>query len=192
MGWLRRLFGKTKFPGVEYQVKYAFTVGGVDYYEMDDLMNQPFERAVTCLTYYGEFNQRVSREYLIKYVEAMKKALEMVPGQPVKIPDAVNMVRNLEERINFIIDGDLAYKLASVVFFDKSENPAVYDPTYNQKKIDFWKKEATAKEFFFTQPLLKLIPFLKDYEENFENYLMVTEALKGQHLTNLTRVLSEN
>lgn len=192
MGWLRRLFGKTKFPGVEYQVKYAFTVGGVDYYEMDDLMNQPFERAVTCLTYYGEFNQRVSREYLIKYVEAMKKALEMVPGQPVKIPDAVNMVRNLEERINFIIDGDLAYKLASVVFFDKSENPAVYDPTYNQKKIDFWKKEASAKEFFFTQPLLKLIPFLKDYEENFENYLMVTEAIKGQHLTNLTRVLSEN
>jgi hypothetical protein len=192
MRWWRKLFGKTKFPGVDYQVKYAFTVGGVDYYEMDDLMNQPFERAVTCLTFYGEFNQRVDRDYLAKFIEGMKKALEMVPGQPVKIPDAVNLVRNLEDRLSFIIDADLAYKLASVVYFDKSENSAVYDFKYNQRKIDFWKKEATAKEFFFMQPLQKLIPFLKDFEANFDTYLMVTEAVKGQHLKNISQLLSKN
>lgn len=192
MGWLRRLFGKNKFPGVDYQTKYAFTVGGVDYYEMDDLINQPFERGVTCLAFYEEFNQRVSRDYLKKHTEAMDKALEIVPGKALGVVDAQLLNRNLKERMSWIIDGELAYKLASVVYFDKSENPQVYDHAYNQKKIEFWKKEASAKEFFFMQPLIKLIPFLKDYEENFETYLIVTEAIKAQHLKNVSQVLSKN
>jgi hypothetical protein len=79
-----------------------------------------------------------------------------------------------------------------VVFFDKSENPAVYDFKYNQKKIEFWKKEASAKQFFFMLPLQRLIPFLKDYEKNFDTYLMVTEAVKAQHLKNISQVLSKN
>ncbi len=192
MAWWNRLFGKNKFPRVEYQTKYAFTVGGVDYYEMDDLLNLPYERAVTCLAFYEEFNQRVNREYLVKHVEAMEKALQIVPGQPLGITDATMLTRYLKERLNFIIDGDLAYKLASVVYFDKTENPTVYDPKYNQAKIAFWKKEATAKEFFFMQPLQKLIPFLKDYESNLETYLQVTELVKSQHLTSVSQMLSRN
>lgn len=192
MAWWHRIFKTTKFPGVEYQTKYAFTLGGVDYYEMDDLMNQPYERAVTCLTFYEEFNQRVNRAYLEKHVEAMEKALQVVPGQPLAIADATMLVRYLKDRLNFIIDGDLAYKLASVVYFDKTENPAVYDPKYNQGKIAAWKKEATANEFFFMQPLQKLIPFLKDSEQNLEIYLQVTEAVKAQHLTSISRVLSKS
>lgn len=192
MHWLRKIFGRTKFPGVDYQVKYAFTVKGVDYYEMDDLMNQPYERAVTCLIYYEEFNQRVTRDYLLQHVKAVSKALQVVPGQALDYGKAIQLNKNLEERLNWIIDGDLAYKLASVVFFDKNENPSVYDHAYNQKKIAFWKKEATAKDFFFTQPLLKLIPFLKDYESNLETYLAVTESVKQLQQKNLTEYLSKN
>lgn len=191
MAWWHRLFGKTKFPGVEYQTKYAFTVGGVDYYEMDDLINAPYERGVTCLTYYSEFNQRVDRDYLLKHTEAVDKALEMVPGKPVGVTDAALLNRNLKDRLAWIIDGDLAYKLASVVFFDKNENPTVYDPKYNADKIAFWKKEASVKEFFFSVPMLRLIPFLKGYEENLETYLMVTEKLKSQYLNDILRVLSK-
>lgn len=192
MNWLRKLFGKTKFPGVDYQVKYAFTVKGVDYYEMDDLMNQPYERAVTCLAFYAEFNQRVDREYLLKHVEAVDKALRVVPGQALDYGKAIQLNKHLKERLNWIIDGDLAYKLASVVFFDKNESPIVYDHAYNQKKIDFWKKEASAKEFFFTQPLKRLIPFLEDLDENFQTYLMVTEAVKAQHQKELLESQSKN
>ena len=192
MRWWRKLFGKTKFPGVEYQTRYAFTVGGVDYYEMDDLINQPFERGVTCLTFYAEFNQRVDRDYLLKHAEATDKALATIPGQAVGLTDAVILNRNLKDRLKWIIDGDLAYKLASVVFFDKNENPTVYDPAYNQKKIDFWKKNASVKEFFFSVPMLRLIPFLSGYEENLETYLRVTEQIKAQHLQFISQVLSKN
>lgn len=167
-------------------------VGGVRYYEMDDLINQPFERAVTCLTFYEEFNQRVNREYLLKYVDAMLKALQVVPGQALAISDATVLTKNLKDRLNWIMDADLAYKLASVIYFDKHENPVVYDPKYNQEKIAFWKKEAGVKEFFFMLPLQKLMPFLKDFEQNFETYLAVTEQLKGQHLTNISQALSRN
>lgn len=192
MGWFNKLFGRKKFPGVDYQIKEAFMVGGVRYYEMDDLINQPFERAVTCLTFYEEFNQRVNREYLLKYVDAMLKALQVVPGQALAISDATVLTKNLKDRLNWIMDADLAYKLASVIYFDKHENPVVYDPKYNQEKIAFWKKEAGVKEFFFMLPLQKLMPFLKDFEQNFETYLAVTEQLKGQHLTNISQALSRN
>jgi len=192
MRWWRKLFGRTKFPGVDYQIKEAFVIGGRQYYEMDDLINQPFERAVTCLTFYEEFNQRVTRDYLLKYVEAMEKSLQVVPGKALAITDATVLTRNLKDRLNWIIDADTAYKLASVIYFDKNENPVIYDPKYNQEKIAFWKKEAGAKEFFFMLPLQKLMPFLKDFEENFEIYLEVTEKLKGQHLTNISQALSRN
>lgn len=193
MNWLRRLFAKKdKFPGIEYPIREAFTIKGRTFYEMDDLMNAPYERGVTCLTYYAEFNQRVDRDYLLKHVEAVDKLLELTPNKPVDLYKVKQLNTNLKDRLTWLMDADLAYKLASVVFFDKNENPAVYDFKYNQEKIAFWKKEMAAKEFFFMLPLQKLIPFLSDYEENLDSYLKVTEQIKGHYQQNILQVLSAN
>lgn len=193
MAWWHKIIGdKNHFPKIEYVIKEAFTVKGRTFYEMDDTFNLPYERGTTCLRYYTEFNMRVDREFLIKHIQAMKKELAFIPGKEIGIVNAVNLLKQLEDRVNWIIDTDLAYKLASVVYFDKNEDPTKYDTKYNLEKIAFWKKEMSAKDFFFMQPLQRLIPFLKDYEENFQVFLTVTDQLKTMYQESLSQSLSKN
>jgi len=193
MAWWHKIFGGgTKFPKIDYVYKEAFTIGGRTYYEMDDAFNLPYQRGAACLRYYSEFNMRVDRDFLKEHVKAMDEILHFIPGQPIDLIKAKQLNNNLRDRMEWIIDEDLAYKLASVVYFDKSENPAVYDAKYNQEKIAFWKKEMAAKEFFFMQPLQKLIPFLKEFEQNFETYLMVTAQLKEKYQNDISFSPSKN
>jgi hypothetical protein len=70
-----------------------------------------------------------------------------------------------------ITDADLIYKLASVVFFDKSESPTHYEHGYNQKKIEHWKKKASMYDFFLQMPVQQLVPFLKQSEGDTHTYL---------------------
>lgn len=193
MGWWHKIFGgRTKFPQIDYVVKEAFTVGGTTYYEMDDLFNMPYQRGAACLRIYEEFNMRVTREVLLEHVNAVDEILQFVPGKSVDLLKVKQLNNNLKDRLNWIIDEDLAYKLASVVYFDKSESPQTYDAKYNQEKIAFWKKEKSAKEFFFMQPLQKLIPFLREFEQNFETYLMVTGQLKEKFQKDISSITSNN
>lgn len=193
MGWWHKIFsGGNKFPKIDYVIKEAFTVGGKTYYEMDDTFNLPYQRGAACLRYYAEFNMRVDREFLEAHVKAVDDLLQFTPGKSWDLVKVKQLNNNLRDRLNWIIDEDLAYKLASVVYFDKNESPEVYDTKYNQEKIAFWKKEMAAKEFFFMQPLQKLIPFLKEYETNFETYLMVTGQLKEKFQNDISYTPSKN
>ncbi len=193
MAWWHRLFsGKNHFPKIEYVIKPAFTVKGREFFQMDDLFNMPYERGTTCLRFYTEFNMRVDREVLLSHTKAVNELLQFLPGKAIDLLKIKQLNDQLTDRLTWIMDGDLAYKLASVVFFDKHEDPTKYDSKYNQDKIAFWKKEMAAKEFFFMMPLQQLIPFLKDYEKNLETYLMVTDNLKSSYQENILQVLSKN
>ncbi len=193
MAWWHKYFGGgTKFPKIDYVIKEAFTVGGRTYYEMDDTFNLPYQRGAACLRYYAEFNMRVDRETLLAHVEAVDQLLQFVPGKSMDLVKVKQLNNNLRDRLNWIMDEDLAYKLASVVYFDKNESPEVYDAKYNQDKIAFWKKGDGRKGVFFMQPLQKLIPFLKEFETNFETYLMVTGQLKEKYQNDISSSPSKN
>jgi len=97
----------------------------------------------------------------------------------------------LSERLEFIYDTDLVYKLASVVYFDEKENPEDYDWTYNQKKIDKWKKDKSINDFFLTMPIADLVPFLKDFNMNFDSYSQVQMEQTTQHLAGICTNLLE-
>jgi hypothetical protein len=190
--WHKILGGKNHFPKIEYVIKEAFTVKGRTFYEMDDTFNLPYERGTSCLRFYTEFNMRVDRDFLISHVDAVEKLLQFHPGKPLDIAEVIKLNRQLKDRLNWIMDVDLAYKLASVVYFEKNEDPTKYDSKYNLEKIAFWKKEMSAREFFFMQPLQKLIPFLKDYEANFQTFMTVTDQLKETYQESISQSLSKN
>lgn len=188
MNWLQRLYKKDHIPKTGHVVREAFTVKGRTFFEMDDMKNQPYQRAVVCLKYYAEFDQRVEREYLLKHVEAVNNLLQLTPGIPVDLYKVKRLNDNLSDRLKWIIDTDLAYKLASVVFFDRNEDPTTYDEKYNAEKIQFWKDNMPATDFFFQLPLKRLIPFLDDVDFNFQTYMEVTERLKDQYLSDLSKI----
>jgi hypothetical protein len=175
--------GKSKLqPG--HNLVFAFSSGGTDYFEFDDVFSMYSLRALTALNFYEKFNQRCSREYLLKHIEAVEKIMSDTKSFSVGKLAILN--KQLKERVNLIFDEDLAYELASVIYMDKTEDPYVYDFNYGRKKIEKWKKENSVESFFLRQPLTKLIPSLKDFQGDLRSYSTVAKKIKEQHLESIS------
>ena len=53
----------------------------------------------------------------------------------------------LKGRLKWHVDTDILYKLASIVFFEKGEDPRTYDFKYNAEKIEFWKQHKDYRDW---------------------------------------------
>lgn len=176
---------KELFPQSNYPIVPVFEVNGVTYYKVESEFNMNCERALKCITFYQEMQQRVDREYLLAHTKAMSDKKKKGQLTIQDITDIFQWNDQLAERLNWIMDSDLIYKLASVVYFDENEDPRVYDFDYNRKKIDIWKRNMSIGDFFLSRPILELAPYLKDSGVNLEEYTKMAEAIKAQHLANL-------
>lgn len=171
--WEKRAEQKQK-----YRIEYAFSCGGTKYYCYEDINNIPFERGLAALTIFNEVEMRCSRSFLLKYTNAVRELLREKTIDIYKL-NALNEV--LEQRLNLTCDVELLYKLASVVFFDKQENPHVYEQTYAEKKIAKWKKDSNVTDFFLQKPIRDLMPFLKNVNTDLEVYSKLNEELNELH-----------
>lgn len=172
----------------DHIIKEAFSCGGVTYYCFDDIYNQPYERALTALDFYEEFRMRTTYDFLKLHVQAFKDI--MANPKTINVGEMALLNKQLEERLNWIVSPDLIYKLASVVFFDKNESPYVYDHKYGQEKIKHWKKHSEVNAFFLQTPIIKLHPFLKDCDIDFQAYSVVAKKMNAAHLENIITKLS--
>lgn len=158
----------------EFNTQFAFECGGIEYFEFVDKNNLPFQRGLDALTFFQELQNGVTKEYLLDHVKIMSGLL----SQP-KIDIGKIAVHNnrLSDRLNYLVSKDIIYKIASIAFVDKGENPLTYDAKYNEAKIKNWKENG-ADAFFLSQPMKRLIPFLKEYGEASPTYLMVVEEVE--------------
>lgn len=179
----------TKFPkGVPYPIEFAFEIEGRSFYRFSDHFNIPYERGLKTITFYEEARMKITYEYLEQHTQAVDKILKSQKIDVFKIK-ALNDI--MAERMKWYCDTDIMYKCASVVFFEKNENPTTYDFKSNIEKIEFWKKHKSVTDFFYQEPLLVLFPFLIESEVNLESYSEITKALNNQHLDLVTSILSE-
>jgi len=186
--WLT-IFTRPKFLSEsKYRIEEAFVSGGRTYYQFADPNQVPYRRGLTSLDYYEELRQRCTREYLIQHTEAVARLL----SDPKKIDiGALALIeRNLADRLKWIINPDLVYKLASVVFFDGTENPKLYDRAYGLRKIERWKKEMTIRDFFFSQPLIRLLPYLREFDGDIEDYSQQLTLINKYHELALSSIIS--
>jgi len=169
----------------KHKVKKAMIIDGVQYYQFEDINNMMTGRAFTAIDYYNELSMRCTREYLTEHCEAMESILSK---ESISVLDIAKLHQQLKERLTMIIDPDIVYKIASVVFFDKNEQPYAYDFKYNQKKIQEWKKLGT--DFFLHIPLNDLIPALDLSEADLVTYMNVAQNLNTKHLANISTLKS--
>lgn len=176
------------FPDQKHVIELAFVFGGVEYFHFKDLHNAPYERALTALTYYREIDLNADHDFLRRHCEAIDKVLLSNPIDVFKIKQLNEL---LAQRIKLPKDTDLLFKLASVVYFDKNENPTVYDYEYNRKKIEGWKANATPLEsFFLQQPLTELVPYLKYADQNLSTFSRITSEFKKVHSAKVSDIIS--
>ena len=162
----------------KYRIEYAFTCGGTKYYRFADITNLPYERGLMALVAYNELDMRCSRDFLIRYQGAIDDILHQ---QKIDIFKIQQLNELLKQRLQMPTDVDLLYKLASICFFDKSENPAVYEPAYAEKKIAKWRKDKGVRDFFMQTPLLELMPFLKSVNTDLDTFSELQKEIKMIH-----------
>lgn len=161
----------------EHQVTLAFTSDGVDYYKFETGYNSYYERYMAAMDRINEIEQRVDAKYLDLYQKTLDEYLRK--GDLV---NASILNNNLRERRQYIFNVKLLYNLASVWFFDKSENCYTYDYEYAEKKIAKWMKNKELIAFFLQTELAKFMPLPDTVKENMLTYL------KGQGLNDLSKL----
>lgn len=184
-----RLFKKPKYKVFNSEVAVeAFQHNGKRYYHFQDSFKMPAGRTLCALAFYEELRMRCNREYLEKHI----KATEVILSDPKKINiGAIALMNaNLKERLSLVPFPDHIYKLASVTFFDETENPASYDFAYNQKKIAGWKKDPALLDFFLQTQFQDLIPFSNLHDESAKMYFQVADQIDQMHQNSLQEVLS--
>jgi hypothetical protein len=189
--FLQKLFRPTDhFAESKQVIEYAFTCGGIDYYQHTDEMNMPYRRALKALTFYKELDMKCDRLYLESHIRAMEN---LFGGKKIGFDELAKMKRlndQLKERVEWIVVDDHIYKIASVRFFDRNENPDDYDYKYNEKKIAHWKASERTADFFLHEPLQRLVPFLKSAPPDLESYSAAIRELSQAHLDFIWQILS--
>ncbi|HCS88072.1 MAG TPA: hypothetical protein DIW30_06675 [Bacteroidales bacterium] len=185
MGLIRQLaetwrieWDKRRKQKEKYRIEYAFTCGGTKYYRFADITNLPYERGLMALHVYNEVDMRCSRQFLLHYADTIDKLLR---EQKIDIFKINQLNEILKQRLTLTTDTELLYKLASVCFFDKTENPAVYEPDYAEKKIAQWRKDKGVRDFFMQKPLLELMPFLLNIDTDLDTYSAMCDELNRIH-----------
>lgn len=186
---------ETKFPtATKHITKFAFEVGGVKYYEFDTSIGHlPYKRGLKFSAVYNELDMKVDKFYLSKHVEAMEKILN--GGKRIGFEELVKidtLNKQIKERMTWVHQEDLMYKIASVVFFDVNENPNDWEWGYALKKIEHWKKHSPVGDFFLCEPIQRLIPFLNTANISLESYFHTQKEIDKAQLENLLLIASEN
>ena len=181
-----KLFKRTIFPDLktEHRVKEAFVHEGVQYYQFDDVYNMPCDRAFAAMDYYEELRQRTTREYLKAHIEAVDTVLK---ASKINIYRLNELNQFLRERVEFIVDTDIILKLASVMYFDKSENPYKYDMKYGQEKIQKWKD---CPGFFLETPIRELLPWEDISQSDLKNLETTIKEVKKHQTSKVSSLLS--
>lgn len=188
--FIRITSSKTYFNREKLIVKLAFELNGVKYYEVDTVFNLPYERARAAVSIYEEVRMKCDYEFLKAYVTAVENIFKKKSIGFDEMAQLKQYNNFLKERLYQIVDYDLVYKLASVVYFDDTESALEYDWEYNRKKILRWKKEKSVNDFFLSAPVQKLIPSLQSPETGFQTYLEVVREIGKFQWENLFTNLS--
>ena len=165
----------------------AFKSQGKQYNQFEDINQMMTGRAFTCVDYYHELSMRCTREYLEKHCDAMETVLSKTS---INIIEIATIHSQLKERLTMIVDPDIVFKIASVVYFTKDESPWSYDFKYNQKKIEKWKL-LDLKDFFFMIRVQDLIPIGDLSKTDFETYMKMGTEINKRNLANLSTMTSE-
>lgn len=178
-----------RFPkDIPYPIEEAFSIEGRTFYRYKDYFNIPYERGLKTITFYEEARMKITYEYLEEHIKAIDKLLKSQKIDVYKIK-ALNDI--MAERMKWAVDTEILYKLASIVFFEKDEDPRTYDFKHNAEKIQFWKEHKSVSDFFLQTPLLELMPFLKELDMNLETYSLIAKELTKHHLDMVSSIVSE-
>lgn len=165
--FFRRLFSKKDFPNVYHpdfrdKVEPVFVSRGVQYYRMKKGTQIPYGRYKRMQEFFLEYDLRMKLETFIAYLDETLKHLSGGAGT-VRIDKAVENLLKMKARAELAFSPQQAYNLATIEYFDDTENLYGYDEYHNRKKKKAWMEDKKI-DFFYMRPLDELLG-LSGYSE---------------------------
>lgn len=194
---LRNLF-KRYFPDKKITVfslderdKVMFVTrwGGNDYYRYKDNIDIRYGRYIYLATFLQAIETRMGLEVLNLYLDKLEANLSGGKGH-INIGESLIVIKQIRTRTKIIFDEELAYNLASCVFFTDDEPLDTYPMEMNKKKIEAWRASG-ALNFFMLEPVRQLLNLTNLSEADLITYLSKTRPII-EELKQAIRTASSN
>ena len=177
-------------PKLKDPTTKEFSINGINYYKFKDISKVKCQRALTTNDFYGELSMGTTRDFLLLHLNTIDDILNSKNIDIYKIK-TLNM--QLKERLEMIYESDIIYKVASVVFFTKDEDPYFYDDILGQEKVVLFKaqdKEDKKMGFFFGTLFNSLIGSPDISETDLITYMEVGKQMTKEHLATISTISS--
>lgn len=165
-------------PDLVDAVEPAFKVGTTQYYRFKDDYRMPVGRYKYVHAFLREVDLRMDLATLKAYVSELKNCLNGAK-KVIDIEGAWKIVFSLETRTELAFEPETVKRLASVTYFDETEDLSTYDRKHAKDKINKWNKSKSL-DFFLTRPISDLLGLSGISITSLEDYLTTsTEIIKN-------------
>jgi len=158
----------------EPAIKYA----GIQYYRFKDELDMPYGRYQYLASFIQAVEMRMNLKTLNAYLAKLEQALSGGKGK-IDIGDAIVTLKQVKTRATISFDSDLAYSLASCIYFSEEEVLDTYEMDLNKKKIARWR-ELNALDFFMLVPIKELLGLRNLSVTDLMTYLQQSEPILEQ------------
>lgn len=151
---------------------------GRNYYRYKDQIDMRYGRFIYQSTFMQGVEMRMSLDVLNAYLDKLDANLSGGKGQ-INIGECIIVLKQLRTRTKIVIDEELAYNLASCVFFTDDEPLDTYSMEINKKKIEEWRSSG-ALNFFMLEPVRSLLGLTNLSETDLITYLNKSRPIIDQ------------
>jgi hypothetical protein len=179
-------------PDFAHMIEEAFTCGGRRFYRFKEEYRMATGRYKYYYATLREIDLRLSYDTLKKFIEAMKAVLNGGGKKAiVNQGDLWVPLINLESRLKLDFDPASVRKLASIAYFDETEDVTSYDEKYGQEKIKLWQ-EHNVHDFFLTRCIAELLSVNSISISTLDQHLKKMDEIVTESDLNLQKVLEDN
>lgn len=152
---------------------------GVEYYGFIDPEAMPKDRVVTCERAARYANVFVSEKTLKKAIDAMKDA-----GGKGDYVTVFSIIKELEYRLHFLGESESLLEIAACYFLFKDEDPEEIHSVDIEKKIESWKHDKKARNFFLSTAMTLTTAYSQKSHEEILNFLNSLEQQEREKRLN--------
>lgn len=161
-------------PDLAGHTEFAFSCKGKNYYRMAHEFRMPVGRYKFLDAYLLEHELRMTPKMFHDYLDRMESFLNGRGGQ-INLTGLAVTINNMRTHANVMFVPKTIKKLASVVFFDETEDLRDYDEQYGDKKIAEWEADGSYA-FFLTRPIVELLNLEGISQTSLQTYMNFVET----------------
>lgn len=173
--------------------EFVFSSGGRNYFKFRSDTNLSFQRYVAARDIFTEEMWQISPDGLKGWTDSAIKLLQdKRKKDEAKLFEMGVLLARLKEQQELSFSFVRTIKLASVMYFDETENPYDFDYGYMVEKMNWWMKHNDVPGFFLKLPGVNYLPSLTELQQNFPIYLQTEVDLLLRNLTHSISIISSD